>query len=420
MQSSSNFNGAYFEEAIDLRDASVERSLGIHWSRIGSAVKMSRFKTSKGLFLENSKFENELEMVSGRIEGDLLAQESEFGDVDLNGIKVEGVLSLYGTSVNGRLTMDSGEIGGDLFMRGADFEGPINFIFLNVGSNLDVRRSKLWQLDLTGASIKGELRLGSSSMKDIEWKDSPRLTLRNTSVGTLQETVATWPARLDRELEGLKYERFGGFGKGEKEGPSERGSKWYIEWLEKDKSYSPGPYRHLAGVLRVAGYGDIANDILYANRERERNLAWGARNCATVRSKAATDDCRQNRVQDFAAGKSEYQMEKCWRLSLLMVVIGYGYGQGYFRALLWVAGLVALGTVFLCISGERKKHKVLYGLPSTAFYSLDMLLPIVRLREKHYTDVDLTTFAKYYFAVHIVAEYVLVSFVVAGLSGLTE
>lgn len=54
------------------------------------------------------------------------------------------------------------------------------------------------------------------------------------------------------------------------------------------------------------------------------------------------------------------------------------------------------------------------------WYSLDMLLPVIQLRERHYTDVDLITWVRYYFYIHKVIGYVLVFFVIAGLSGLAE
>ena len=53
------------------------------------------------------------------------------------------------------------------------------------------------------------------------------------------------------------------------------------------------------------------------------------------------------------------------------------------------------------------------------WYSVDMLLPVVRLRERHY-EVDLVGLVRYYFFVHKIVGYVLTFFVIAGLSGLAE
>ncbi len=58
-------------------------------------------------------------------------------------------------------------------------------------------------------------------------------------------------------------------------------------------------------------------------------------------------------------------------------------------------------------------------MPYGISYSLDMLLPIIKLRESHY-KIDLAGYARYYFYFQITMGYVLASFLVAGLAGLTK
>ena len=52
------------------------------------------------------------------------------------------------------------------------------------------------------------------------------------------------------------------------------------------------------------------------------------------------------------------------------------------------------------------------------WYSIDMLLPVVHLRERHY-ERDLQGWPKWYFYVHRIVGYLLTFFVIAGLAGLT-
>ncbi|MGJ4960134.1 hypothetical protein ACQR1H_31160 [Bradyrhizobium sp. HKCCYLRH2015] len=60
-------------------------------------------------------------------------------------------------------------------------------------------------------------------------------------------------------------------------------------------------------------------------------------------------------------------------------------------------------------------------MPIGLAFSFDMLLPIIRLREKHYTDVDLRPgVAQYYFYGHKIMGYVLASFVIAALAALMK
>jgi len=96
-------------------------------------------------------------------------------------------------------------------------------------------------------------------------------------------------------------------------------------------------------------------------------------------------------------------------------------GIRYFRSFFWVIGLVLLGTLLLRWS---KQNRVVdqEGKPPIKlafFYSLDMLLPIIKLRGRHY-DIDLEGYVRYYFYFHQIMGYVLASFLIAGLSGLTK
>ena len=295
-------------------------------------------------------------------------------------------------------------IASDLFMRNTLFNEPVDLESLSVGSNLDARGAKLIELDLEGARIKHALFLEPSSDKGIEWVGHPpKLTLRNAKVGIFRysETATSEKAKqLDLELDGFKYDRLGPraiarFGARGKGMSYEESSEWFIEWLARDKSYSPQPYLHLAHVLRNAGHEEVADDILYANREKQRGLtetSWG----------------------------------RWLLLSALKFTIGYGYGWRYFRALGWVGGLVILGMIILLISLENdnvkapKNNHIILSFRDSAFYSLDMLLPVIRLRERHYEKVDLVTWARYYFYFHKIIGYVLIFFVIAGLAGLAE
>jgi hypothetical protein len=204
------------------------------------------------------------------------------------------------------------------------------------------------------------------------------LTLRNVTAGTLRDGPDAWSDTLD--LDGFVYQRLGGLGSTAQ--ITNRGSEWYVNWLGKDKPYSPQPYEQLASVFRFAGHSSKANTILYAGREREREMASGA---------------------------DRFGFET------LKWTIGYGLGTRYFRALWWVVGLVALGIMVLRISGEGQRNKMPYGFS----FSLDHLLPIVTLRKYHF-DVTLNGWPRYYFYFHKLMGYVLASFLIAGMAGLTQ
>lgn len=396
-----------FNHKLDMRSVSIGRDLGMADATF-DRVDLSRAKITGNLNMEDSDFKGRLNMESASVGGDLhMRDKAEFyRDVVLRGAKIRGDLdmsvSMYRNSkgdtpngnlvmedskFKGRLDMDYTEIGGDLLMRNVKFDEPVNLAFLKVGSNLDVRGATLRELDLTGARIKDEFRLGPSGAKNIEWKGrAARLTLRDTSVGVLQDTQNAWPD--DLELDGFTYKNFVSV---EKETPYERGIEWFVDWLRKDKTYKLQPYHHLARIIRADGFNDMADDVLFVSRTHER-----------------------------AANLGQF---KWLQLTLLQIFYGYGYGRHSFWALFRIAMiLIAIGTliIYVYITERRKRGLIISGFRDSFWYSIDMLLPGMRLREKHY-KMDLKTKpVRYYFHFHKILGYLLIFFVVAWLTNLTK
>ncbi len=417
--------GAWFKETLDLSEASLAFPLWLDDSRFESTVDLSNFRTPHLISLEGSKFAGKLNMALLQVGADFfMGKAAEFAEVVLRGADVRGHLLMDGSKFTGFLNMDSLQIGGDLLMRegaefanvvlarakvggqlwmdGAKFAGPLNMDSLHVGSHffmlnveannfgpllifaeidggLNLSGSTLASLNLTAARIRGELGLNTRKDTPTKWQEGANLTLRNTEVGALQDLPNTWPENLD--LNGFTYSHLGGFATGDGNDMATWDIAWLTEWLEKQKSYSPQPYEQLASVLRRAGYEDKANDILYAGRQRER--------------------------------KEEASWPRWAWLVAQEVVIGYGY-RIYF-AFGWVILFVGVGACIFRSTREARFNRMPYGIA----YSFDMLLPLVKLRENHYS-IDLKGCARYYFYFHKLAGYVLASFLIAGLSGLTK
>ena len=176
--------------------------------------------------MTGSTFRGRLNMNSISVGGSLyMREQAEFGEVALAGADIGGQIDMTGSTFRGSLVMGSISVGGSLFMQEqAEFE-EVNMIFARIDSNLDVGGAMLGNLDLTGAEIGGELRLGTKK-SDVRWKkynnenktsESPRINLQNTTVGALQDTESSWPPAL--ELEGFTYERLGGLKASGKELP---------------------------------------------------------------------------------------------------------------------------------------------------------------------------------------------------------
>ena len=388
-----SFAGSTLKATLDMNEVSIDGNLSIRNVKCGG-VALRGAEIGGHLFLHDSKFEDTVNLTFATIGGSLLMRtltsEGIYSDVLLEGAKIDRHMSMSGAKFRGTFDVRSASVRGDVLMRGAKFNKPLNLSALKVGSDFDLQGATLRGLDLTGTRIEGALKLGSLQHKKIEWTSyndddgngesrGPKLTLRNTSVDVLQDTQDAWPLNLELELDGFTYSRLG---VGREERLYMRGSKWFVDWLAKDKSYSPQPYQQLARVLGTAGLHSIADKVLYTNREREReDSGWGWWSFLTVN----------------------------W------LVFGYGYGLKSLWTLVWAGVFVVLGTAILVIHEERHKKEAL-GF----WYSLDMLLPVIHLREAHY-EADLENkWVRRYFYVHKILGYVLTSLLFAGLSGLTK
>jgi uncharacterized protein YjbI with pentapeptide repeats len=415
-------NGLTVGQGVLMSEGATFKDVDLTGAEVGQFVLMSEGATFKDVDLTGAKVDGQLDLDGATVDGTLkmggltvgqilfMGEGATFKNVDLTGAKVDGQLSLIRATVDGTLTMDSLGVGRDLFMRNATLQGHVGLIFARIGSNLDLSCSEIADLDLSGTRIEGELRLGSAWNPRTRWGESTgiALNLRNAYAGALQdrrdkETAPetgqkqwkdAWPQ--EPQLDGFTYGRLGGFGGtgvDGKGGDSDvdmqaRDVGWYVDWLERDHSYSPQPYQQLAAVFRTAGEPAKADHILYAGRERARDEAWK----------------RGSYVAWLGA-------------TMLKWAIGYGLGRRYFRALGWVILFTAYGTAVLHYSGQPLEG-LDEGLAAKAVFSLDQLLPIVELES--YEGVELEGVARYYFYVQKLIGWALGSFLVAGLAGLTQ
>lgn len=102
--------------------------------------------------------------------------------------------------------------------------------------------------------------------------------------------------------------------------------------------------------------------------------------------------------------------------SVFMAVIGFGHRLHY--AIIWTLVFVLVGAAVFMRTPEGK-HK---GWQSGLAYSAETLLPLVKFREGS-SAVDFEGRyrpARYYFYFHRVMGYILATFLIAALSGLTK
>jgi hypothetical protein len=360
--------GAHVGGKLSLNESKVTGTLYMNGLQVDrNLVMQGRFADvelngahMRSLDLNGSKVTGGLEMSGLQADGGLFMRDkAEFAKVDLLGARVSIRLSLSGSRVTGTLNMTGLQVD-DLFMSDNAEFADVNLNLAHVGGQLNLKGSKVTgKLDLSNTEI-GALYLDSA-----QWSYGGSLILRDAKVGSIPALADAWAPNLD--LDRLTYR-------------SVRATDKYEDWLGRFDHYAPQPYDQLASVVQSQGDSALATQIRYSGRERQRS----------------------------EAGDGTW----VW-LTALKLLIGYGYYPYY--AMYWVIGLVLAGAGVLRVSGEGRRNGMPYGLA----YSFDKLLPIIQLRKRH-SDIDVQGWPRYYFYGQKIMGWVLGSFLIAGLAGLTN
>lgn len=276
-------------------------------------------------------------------------------------------------------------------------------------SFIDMRGTQLQSIELREAVVSTSLEFGWVRDPDREpavtrwepYKDS-WMNLQDTKLGSLVvalprdggDVTRFWPEFI--ESLGMTYERF--YGKSDdvtKAGggtvvPVPLSYKTYVEFLAKQRPFSETAYRFLGNFLVNSGEDTKGRSILYAGRVAARQ-----------------ENFRR-------AGSLDLTAYTGWFESFLLdLTIGYGYY--IYRVVFWIFLFVAVGAGVFRTSPEARENQMPYGIA----YSVEMLLPVVKLRKLH-SEIVLKGWRRYYFYFHKISGYVLAAFVAAGLSGITK
>jgi hypothetical protein len=185
--------------------------------------------------------------------------------------------------------------------------------------------------------------------------------------------------------------------------------EWFKVWLARTQApYDPSPYQQVITFLQKIG-DSIGADFFYVeSKNRERDRA-----------------CDEMDILNFSG---------CFYLWAAFLV---GYGRHLFIAV-HVSTLFIVVGAFVFRGEEKPKFKSPYlpfaspsgtesrikvssaHIPLRWAYSFDMFIPLVKLRDRHYKDVDFSGKIRYYLYAHKLAGWVLGSFIVASIVSLTK
>ncbi|HEY1797606.1 MAG TPA: hypothetical protein VGG57_15955 [Stellaceae bacterium] len=443
--------------AVYLAAANIGSDVNAEGVSVSGKFSLNHAHIKGSLFLRNNgKFLGEVNLVDVSLGSVLVSTGSSFLDkVFAERLTSAGSVFIDRTLFADTVDLIGSDIGGAIYGNASSFGGPAYFASVKVKTDvvLGDKAAFAGPLDMAGATIAGELVLDTSTFVDVRlsradigelgvnklgWRcpspepaedaagstppsapppaapqplpahwplgaatgdarcngePGPRFALRNTHVGTFQDSADAWPPVLD--LEGFHYDRLGGASASATDDMRRRSTDEWLDWLQRDPVFSTQPYAQLSTVLAAAGHRDKAEDIQYAGRERERH-------------------------------QSESWRDWTW-LTFLWLVSGYGIGVHTFFAAAWVAGLTVVGALMLLISPQARAHGWAWRFGA----SLHRLLPVIEL-SKDFTDFFDTLpkqeiapsrrgrLLQAYFAGHAITGYILGFFLIAAMGGLTQ
>lgn len=394
---------------VNLRAVKIQGSLYISSCQIVHTLILERLSAGGSLFIRQSDFGetdmrgakvgDQMEISSSTIRGKLnmnyiavnnqlrVINGSEFSEVLMVGASVGGQFDLVAVRVKHAMDMQSIFVKGNIFIRDNNFDEKFSLIDSDVEGSIVSSGNCLPYMDLGGSVIKAELQIGELD-KENRWSCDSFLNMRNVKTAVLSDGGGNaWPKNIN--LDGLDYAGLGQGARGERhpDDISLREGEWFVDWLAKETPYSAQPYFRLAKVLDNLGYSEKANRVLYASKERERRLA-----------------------------KQKKLWTKWLGFSLLNLTIGYGYGRRYFRSLIWVLAFVIIGIMVI----GTVKTGAMFGasMLDKIGFSMDKMIPFLELNDKYKFDFGGWQLA--YFYIHKIIGFLLSSFVLAGLSGITK
>jgi hypothetical protein len=162
--------GAKIDGDIDMRGASFNGTLSADSLEVGGSLLMASEEENK----------------------------ASFKNVNLTGTKITGLIDMDGASIDGLLYADALQVDGDVGLEDARCTQKVVMVFAHVGSSLDLRGATLADVDLSGASVGGDLRLWGAH-KSTVWTgkngEPGALSLHNTHIANLADATDAWPAQ---------------------------------------------------------------------------------------------------------------------------------------------------------------------------------------------------------------------------------
>ncbi|HST85081.1 MAG TPA: hypothetical protein VLL08_25305 [Kineosporiaceae bacterium] len=283
-----NFVGAKIGGLVQCRGATFRNpgkpALSFADSEISGNVDLSDgFHAVGEVLLAGARLGGHLGCRGGTFVNPAMPENPDAIALNLVGIEVDdSVLLHHGFRAEGQVRLNRARIGGLLDCSASTFHNPGGFSLfaraLRVGAGVllgagfiaegSVRLNTAQitgDLNCSGGAFNAEfLAAGSTVSGSFRWRQiavppTGNLDLRRTSVGELDDDLASWPTGGRLWLAGFSYGRLSDRAP---RSPADR-----VEWIRRQTGYHPEPYQQIAAVYRSNGQIDEATTVAIAQQD---------------------------------------------------------------------------------------------------------------------------------------------------------
>jgi hypothetical protein len=318
----------------DGSDLRCQGQISLVFARIASGLSLTRAHLESGgeqsaLVADGGMIEGTLRLDQMRVRGMVHMTTAHVGQrLVLTGARLENPAGIV-------LLLSGTEIAADMFCRDAEFLGGVRLTGARIRNHLDLDHVRLIYPGGHALDARG-LQANELSLLPAE-PIQGTVDLSNARIGILREDPTLWPERLN--LDGLTYQVLNP--------PLTAGQR--LRWLTRHPDgYAPQPYEQLAAYYIAIGQPAQARRIQYARERLHR--------------------------------RTGRPLARIWNL-LQDVTVGYGYQP--WRALLWLALLLAAGSALFTAAPPPPLQATAAPHFNAIIYTLDLLLPVVDLRQKN-------------------------------------
>ena len=343
-------------------DLACEGQVSLISARIASDIDLN------GSHLTGSAKRPALVADRASVDGALILADSRVhGEVSLRSVRVGQRVLLTDCQLDNpggtALRLSRAQVAADVFCDGMTAAGRVRVAGATIGGELSFRGARISSAGI--ALDAPALDAGELSLQFAEPAQG-MVDLHHARIRIIRDDPGCWPALLS--IDGLSYEAL------EPRLPASQ----RLRWLARDPGgHQSRPYEQLAAHYTAVGHPAEARLVMYANERIQR--------------------------------RAKTPLARTWGL-LQDVTIGYGYKP--WRAVAWLAVLLAAGSIIFAIAPPPPLGSGTAPHFNSVIYTLDLLLPVVDLGQKHAFN---PAGAEQWFSYLLVATgWVLVTTVAAG------